>query len=359
MTESVTKKAYARGVGEYLQRNGILTVPSEALLKTACDQAAALLTVEPAFEGVPHADVEKVAQVLVQFSEDLASRGKVASHRGSVSLGRDVRSAIGDMMEKLAEDVMNTSSTITGERSDQQNLLSDSVNAEAKLDTRGEGYAVVGQGNTNFSEPQSARTGLEQPHPEAPTGVGGASSNSVVEASKAASVRARLRKLAEGQPGAPPYGSTIVGSDANQQNLEADSANAEAMMDVADRPENYALVGQGNANIGDVPGSATVGQEQPHPGAPTDTGGASSNSVTDASTKSARWERHFQETARELSPYLPEAMPIDQRINAVKQAMAMEPIEQARFLQKIAEAYQAPRDTIGNVLNSLGRLSRG
>jgi hypothetical protein len=372
MTNSVTKKAYARGVGEYLQRNGILTVPSEELLKTACDQAAQLLSVEPAYESVPHADVEKVATVLVQFSTDLAHNGKVASHPASVSLGRNVRTAVGDMIEKVAAEVMdsphpdpakNTTSTITGNRNDQQNLLSDSAHAEAKLDAhRPEGYANVGQGNTNFKEPQAARVGTEEPHPMAP-GHGGASGNSVTDASKAASIREKLRKMAEGThpspAGAPPYGSTIVGSDPNQQNLNADSYNAEAMMDIADRPENYANVGQGNAGIQDVPTSAEVGSETAHPGAPADTGGAATNSVVQATAKSARWERHFQETAQELSPYLPEAMPIDQRINAIKQAMAMEPVEQERFLQKIAEAYTAPRDTIGNVLNSLGQLSRG
>lgn len=377
MTDSVTKKAYARGVGEYLQRHGAIRVPNEQMLKEACDQASGLISVEPAFEGVPHADVEKLAQVLIQFGDQLASQGKVASDPSSISLGRNVRTAVGDLIEKLAADVMNSPhadppankpSTITG-KGPKSNSVGDSQNAEAKLDDhrKSKEYANVGPGGANFSEPQSARIGTEEKHPMAPEGVGGASGNSVTQASKAASIRDRLRKLAAGamdsphsQPkGEPPYGSTIVGSDPNQQNLESDSANAEAMMDVADRPENYANVGQGNAGIQDVPTSAEIGSEADHPKQPADMGGASSNSATEASAKSARWNRHFEETARELGPHLPENMPMDQKVAAVKQAMAMEPAEQQRFIEKIAQEYAPPRDNIGNILSSLGQLSRG
>lgn len=367
MDHSVTKQAYARGIGEYLQRVGALQVPSEPLLKQACDAASYLITTEPAYYGVLDDDATKVANALIQFNDDLQRQGKTAADPSAISLGRDVRVAIGDLIEKTAAAVMdsphldlaaNTTSTITGTRTDQGNLLADSVQAEAKLDAhRPEGYAVVGQGNTNFSEPQAARVGIEQPHPLAPTGVGGASSNSVMQASKAAAVALRLRKLAMGE--APPYGSTIVGGDANQGNLNADSYNAEAMMDIADRPENYGLVGQGNAGIQDIPTSAEVGSESVQPNAPTPPGGAPSNSVTQATAKSARWQRHFEETAREIEPRLPSQMPMDQKVAAIKRAMSMEPSEQYVFLEKIAHEYGQARDTVGNVLGSLGMLSRG
>jgi hypothetical protein len=160
-------------------------------------------------------------------------------------------------------------------------------------------------------------------------------------------------------PESPAHGTTIIGGDANQGNLNADSYNAEAMMDIADRPENYALVGQGNAGISDVPNSAEVGSESVQPNAPTPPGGAPSNSVTEATAKSARWQRHFEETARDISPRLPSAMPMDQKVAAIKQAMSMEPSEQYVFLEKIAHEYGQTRDSVGNVLSSLGMLSRG
>jgi len=372
MTHSVTKQAYARGIGEYLQRIGALQVPSEPMLKEACDAASHLISTEPAFNAITDDDTIKVANALIQFNDALRSQGKVAGNPAAVSLGRDVRMAIGDLVEKTAAELMNsphpdpaknTKSTITGTRTDQQNLLSDSMAAEAILEAhRPEGYAVVGQGNANFSEAQAARVGTEQAHPMAPTGVGGASSNSVTQASKAAAVADRLRKLAMGvhpSPDSPVHGTTIIGGDPNQQNTSADSYNAEAMMDLADRPENFALVGQGGAGIQDVPNSAEVGSESVQPNAPTPPGGAAMNSVTQATAKSARWQRHFDETAREMGQRLPSHMPMDQKVAAVKRAMSMEPAEQDRFVQKIAAEYGQHRDSIGNVLNSLGMLNRG
>jgi hypothetical protein len=61
--------------------------------------------------------------------------------------------------------------------------------AAIDLKNRPVGFAVVGQGNANFKEPQAARVGLEMPHPQAPT-TGAPGSNSVIEASKAAADQA-------------------------------------------------------------------------------------------------------------------------------------------------------------------------
>lgn len=376
MTQSVTKKGYARGIGEYLQRTGTIQIPTATLLKRACDEASHLMHSEPAYEGVTHEEVIKVGQALVAFSDELRSQGKVASDGHVQVIGHNAQTAVGDLVEKLARDVTaayenaagNTSSTVTGKRTDQANLESDSVNAEAALDAhRPEGYAVVGQGNANFSEPAAARVGTEQKHPHAPTGVGGASGNSVTQASKAAAahgVYGRLAKLAEGYAGGagPSHGTTIVGGDPDQQNLESDAVNAEAAMDLADRPEGYAVVGQGNAGIGDVPAGATTGEESKHPKAPTQPGGATSNSVTEASNKMAgtRFQRHFAETAREIEPRLPRSMPMQQKVAAVKEAMRLEPHEVDEFVEKIAQAYaRPPVDTVGSMLESIGALSNG
>jgi len=59
--------------------------------------------------------------------------------------------------------------------------------AVAKLDQkqRPQGKYLVGQGNANFSEPQSARVGKEMPHPNGPKN-SPAGTNSVIQASKSA-----------------------------------------------------------------------------------------------------------------------------------------------------------------------------
>lgn len=327
---SFTKKAYARGVGERLQQRGVIQFPTVGLLKQACDVTASYLSVEPREHGVPHADVVKIAQALVQTNQQLTARGKTASHPSSVSMAsRDL--AYGDLVQKIASAALG--STITGDNPTQKNTEELSVNAEAALDLadRPMGYAVVGQGNTGFSEPQSARVGVETDHPKQPVGVEGAHGNSVTEASKSASIMSQLHKLAGG------LGSTITGSDAGQKNTQPNSENAEAHLDLRDRPEGYAVVGEGNANFSES-SAARVGTEENHPKKPAGVEGASSNSVTDAS-KTARWERHFEETAREIGPRLPENMPRNEKVAAVKACMSLEPYEQEAFLAQVTQKH--------------------
>lgn len=363
---NITKQTYARGIAEYLQRSGVTNIPTAGLVKQASAIAAEAISVEPSQQAVPHEDVIKVAQHLTLFNRQLMQDGKVASSQRGATIGGHVRDAYGDLLEGIYKQAMQQPSTITGNRTDQENLLSDSVNAEAKLDMeagRTEDYAHVGQGNTNLGEPQAARVGQEQKHPKAPKAPGGAATNSAVQASggesqssrlqKQSSIQSALRKLAEGmnQP------STITGDRPDQQNLLDDSVNSEAKMEQQRRPEGYANVGQGNANINETQ-AANVGEETQHPDQP-EHGGSASNSVTQAS-KQARWQRHFAETADEIGPQLPENMPYDQKVAAVKQCMSMEPHEQNAFLEKVAQAYtpkqEQPKNNIGSLLNGLSSL---
>lgn len=362
---NITKQTYARGIAEYLQRSGVTNIPTAGLLKQASAYASEAISVEPSQQAVPHEDAIKVAQHLTLFNRQLMQDGKTASGQPGVRIGNSERDAYGDLIEGIYKQAMNTSSTLTGKRNDQENLLSDSVNAEAKLDMeagRTEGYANVGQGNTNLGETNEARIGQEQPHPKAPKAPGGASTNSVVQASgggssqssnlqKQSSIQEALRKLATGMNQA----STVTGDRPDQQNLLSDSVNSEAKMEEGRRPENYANVGQGNANINESQ-AANVGEETSHPEQPTH-GGASGNSVTEAS-KQARWQRHFAETADEIGPNLPKNMPYDQKVAAVKQCMSMEPHEQETFLHKVAQAFtpQQPKNDVGSLLNGLSAL---
>ncbi|HET6496453.1 MAG TPA: hypothetical protein VFH61_13935 [Thermoleophilia bacterium] len=345
---SVTKLAFARGVGNYLQRTGTTQIPTEGLLKQACAVASHAISVEPSAQAVPYEQVFKVAQHLVAFNETLTQLGKTAAHVQPATIDRDSQTAYGDMITTLVKRAMQESSIITGGPS-LPNTIANSVDAAAVLEShRPDNYAVVGQGNANFTDvPSAAVVGLETPHPLAPWGVGGAASNSVVEVSKNASIQNTLRKLAMGES------STITGANPNQGNTQQLSPSSEGMLDISQRPPDYALVGLGNANFDGTPANAVTGMEAPHPDQPAHSGVAT-NSVVEA-TKNAQWHQHFNAVASLVGPQLPSAMPMEHKVAAVKQCMALEPIAQQQYLQKLASQY-APQSTVGSLLNSLNQL---
>ncbi len=92
--------------------------------------------------------------------------------------------------KSAAEWARKVASKLIGLPGDHKNTAA----AAAKTDTVAEldkkqrpaGYAVVGQGNANFKEPQAARVGVETPHPAAPAAKAPGGPNSVIDASKAA-----------------------------------------------------------------------------------------------------------------------------------------------------------------------------
>jgi hypothetical protein len=341
---TVTKLAFARGVGNYLQRTGTTQIPTEELLKHACAAASGAISVEPSQHAVPHEQTFKVAQHLVAFNESLMQQGKTAAHVTPVCIDTDAQTAYGDMITHLVKQAM--SSVITGAPT-APNTIANSSDAAAVLEAhRPDGYALAGMGNTNITDvPAAAVTGVETPHPLAPKAVGGVASNSIVEASKNASITATLRKLAEG--------STTITGGPSPPNTQMASPSAEGKLDIAQRPEGFALVGQGGANIDGTPAAAVTGMETPHPDQPAHTG-VGTNSVVEA-TKNAQWNQHFQAVASLVGPQLPEAMPMEAKVAAVKQCMALEPVAQTQYLQKLASQY-APQSTVGSLLGSLNQL---
>lgn len=339
---SVTKTTFARGVGNYLQRTGATAIPTVGLLKQACDIAAEAISVEPALYSVPIEDTYKVASYIQQFADALQERGKFASGGAQPTLDVSDQMAYGDIIQRTVK--MAASSIITGAPTPPNNIANSPDSAAVLEAHRPEEYAHVGRGGANIDGvvPAGAVIGRETPHPLAPQGVGGASSNSAVRASKNAHISAQLRKLAEGA-------STITG-DPVMPNTQHVSPNAEGKLDIAQRPEGYAQVGQGGANFDGTPANAVTGMETDHPVQPQHAGVAS-NSVVDAS-KNANWRQYFNATAQEVGPYLPETMPSEQKVAAVKQCMSLEPPARAQFLQKIAHQY-APSNTVGSILDSL------
>ena len=275
MTTSITKKAYARGIGETLQRRGIVQFSSPQMLKTAADSAASLISDEPAESAVSNADCFKVAEHLSQVNNALRARGKTASFPQGVTIATDVNTALGDMITKLAADVMGGSTAVgMGDHANTPGAAAENSDLARKdLLERPEDYARIMPGGGNIDEDIDAILGAEQPHPKAPADALG--TNSVIQASKAASVAETLRKLGM------DTGPTAVGMGDHANSLPAAAENSDlARKDLMERPENYAVVGQGNANINES-AAANIGTELPHPHQPNDAVG--SNSVTDAS----------------------------------------------------------------------------
>jgi hypothetical protein len=294
---SVTKLSYARGIGEFLQRNGAVQFASPDDLRYACDKVAGeLMTTEPFVvrrdgsvhtNQLPADEVQKIAGTLVKMSEYLRSQGKTAADPSAVSLATPA-AAYGDLLEKVA-------AAATVGMSTQKNDLSSAAAAtnEAKQEAqkRPDGYALVGQGNTNFSESSDKRVGQEEPHPGQDVSEG-MSSNSIVQ------------KMEESPAG-------------------------ETMMEAQERPEGYALVGQGNANIKE-PADAQVGTEQPHPKQPSDAEGVSTNSVVEA-TKSA--EAGY--IAEILIPHLPTNMSPEAKIATVQHCAGLPPALREHYVREV------------------------
>jgi len=369
---SVTKLAFARGVGNYLQRTGTTQIPTEGLLKQACAIAANSLDIEPAANAVPYEETFKVAKHLVAFNEALSQQGKVASAGQGAIIDHDPQVAYGDMITHLVKQAMHQGSSVIDGKSSPPNTTANSMDANKVLDEhRGEGTNdpyLKGLGGTNIDGlvPANAVQGAEMKHPLAPKAPGGVDSNSVTRASqnssansKEASVQAALRKLAMGdQPKdsapADSESSTITGAS-SAPNTQHASPSGEGKLDIAQRPEDYAVVGQGGANFDGTPSNAVTGMETPHPDQPAHSGDAS-NSVVDA-TKNAQWNQHFNAVATLVGPQLPDAMPMEEKVAAVKQCMGLEPIAQQQYLQKVAQQY-SPQSTVGSLLGSLNQLTR-
>lgn len=344
---SVTKLSFVRGIGQRLQQSGVIKFASCDDLRYACDKVASVMQTEPVeitgngtfdFFAPSDAEVTKVAQTLISVSDAVAAQGKTASYPASITLDTP-EAAYGDLIRKLA------SSHMVGDPGNGENnmaaaaAVSNEGAQEAK--NRPDGYANVGQGNTNFSEEQASRIGTERPHPDQDVS-NGAATNSIVQATKAGSIASILSKLGmpmpEGGPAAAPMapastggptGATITGSDPNQQNAPENSTSSETIMDNMERPEGYANVGQGATNMREN-AEAHIGTEQPHPKQPTDAEGAATNSVIEA-TKGAS----LRIIADELMPSLPSHMSAEEKIAAVRYCASLTPALRPHYIREL------------------------
>lgn len=348
--------ACARGIGDYLQSQGLTRFNDPVTLKTACDQAAALLPAHVAEGRAPSDDaVYKVAQAILNQHEAVAPMGKVASdERYAARLGGSIDDAVGDVLEKVSREVLAMAETSAPLYPNGYNNLGQaaSVHGMGMLENRYRPplYAMAGPGNTNLNQhvPSGAQIGVERPHPGAQGYVGG--TNDIIASSKQASV-AEIMKRA--MSGAIPTTNTAMTPEGMNNTMLAATTHGMGAADMVNRPDPYAMRGVGNTNINQhATPQSVVGDEEPHPRAQGHAGAATNDVVE--SSKTAAWRQHFQKMAQYLEPKLPRHMPSEDRVRLIKHAMSLEPQQVDAFAKSIQQSYGASEQvTASSLLSSL------
>lgn len=348
MSESpLFKRAFVRGLNEELIRAGAVAYPSKEAADYSADYVAD-------HSGVPDpvtqrdALTQKVAGAvcdqLVLASQHMC---KQAGDKYSPSLTKTAQEANPQAVAKTtAWALMQKAAAETGslmEGGDNQNdqPAAASGNAEAALEAsqRPENYANMGEeGVGNYERKGQGSVGTEEKHPEKPKATEEGSNSLIENTNKHGSLAAIIEKVAGGT------GALIDGGDVPNDLPAAAQANAEAALEMARRPENYAHKGVAGVGQSDmVPGTnSQVGTEQPHPEAPkaTDTGKMNVPLEhvmgSDGGSKSASaFDQLFTETANAVVPYLPERMEGNQKVAHVRALMGLADDQRASYLHDL------------------------
>jgi hypothetical protein len=338
---TLTKLSYARGVANILQAQGRLHMPNTDALNRLSDKVASALDnvlPEPLGGTVPRDALLKLANAMIATEKNVAAQGvKLAAD------GRNVQhvewgTAIGDLLEsytsKLAAELSSELGSSVGTPNadapnDLANAAAHDVNAAIDNARRPEGYAEGELGIAGFSEPQSARTGMEAPHPGQDLTRPGAATNSVMESSKAAQA-ANLRNMQQVLKRANELGSTVGSPSAdvpNQQPVDPAGIQYDQM-----RPPNYAHGDLGVANQ-PAPPAAEVGAEMAHPGQENHDG-AGANSVTKLS------QQQRKQAVASVMAALPRDMPTRDKMAAAVDLIDMkDPDAQELYLNDLIMKY--------------------
>lgn len=370
-------KAYVRGVNDALRAAGIVKFANDELANGAADLVAEQGLPEEAPEEIPPETTAELASNLsdlaqaLQESADSAAQAADAAGGGAADMGAADMGAAGmdpaSMMgaagpaaeEAKAASVKNaaawlrqklsatdTGSTITGTKTEQENKIDDSANAEAEMDQQnrpgGKAYANQGVAGVGTQEASGkGAVGTEEERKEKMGPVAEDKSNSVTDAIKSASIIQLLKKLAEG--------TTIDGKSPDQQNTLTDAAGVtgEGKMEAEKRPHDYAnlgVAGVGESEMAEAMRQAAVGTETPHPGQE-DHGGTDSNTIIDQSSKTSaerEYLKNFQAVANKYASYLPPRLSQVEKVSAVKYLMSQEPVMRDRIAMHMSKTAEMP-----------------
>lgn len=336
---SLFKHAYVRGINDELVRLGHVRYPTKEAADAVADAVAdQSLPQEPAAQPVSPETAADVAATLVDAANQLVSETGMAEQPAAPEEEALKTSAAEDLNTravKQAEAVMQKAaegSTYVGGDKGNDEAQAAQYDATAQLDhqLRPEGYAhqgVAGVGGTDtqIGRDASTQVGREEPHPLLP-GATPAGSNTVIEQSKSSSLREIIRKVAA-------EGSNYTGGDQGNTPAQAAQTDFTAKLDQQQRPAGYAEGARGKG-WGEVPNTALIGTEQPHPKTPGETPGGS-NSITQASKMGSTDDPFlalFKKTAEEVAAHMPTNLDEDTKIAHIRRLMGLSDTERTEYI---------------------------
>lgn len=337
------KRAYVHGVTRALIDAGAVKFANDEEAAAAADTVAEQLPEQPVGEVPPEATAELAANLVdlatsLQASADSAAAAADAAGGDTGEKTSALKRAAAFVRAKLSrKTAADTGATIVGDRPAQENSAPNATNSEVKLDEKnrpgGDAYANVGEDGVG-TQSQSGAGAIASEKKVEGTGAGPAvsGSNSATEAVKGASLRAFIKKIAQG--------STITG-DQNFPN----APTGELAMDTTARPEGYANVGEdgvGQSAMADQIAASAVGTEQPHPGQQDNAGG--SNTVIEQSEKAAQDEylQRFKMTGHKYASALPFYLTEEEKVAAIQYLMSVPPDAQTRIVREIQKTAEMP-----------------
>jgi len=348
------KRAFVRGLNAQLIREGAAVYPSKEAADASADYIADQSNMpDPYFDGgaVNLKIASFLCENLIKAAELQCER---AGNRYDSSVTKTAQStspediAGSDVWELMEKAAAETGSLMEGGDNTNDLPAAAKHNDEAALENmqRPENYANLGEdGVGNYERKGEGSIGSEQKHPKAPKASDGGG-NSATANSKAASFADIVKRVARKTAG--DTGSLITGGNATNDLPAAAMHNAEAALELKNRPQGYASMGEdgvGNTAMG-VPSGAVVGREMTHPLAPaaTDSG---DNSIIDQ-TKNA-FDQLFVNTAEQVVPYLPERMDDTQKVAHVRAMMGLETPERAEYLGNLYASLGAEKSAAYSV----------
>jgi len=296
-------------------------------------------------------DAQRVAEGVYKVSQAYARTGKVAAAGAPVAAIRTHDAAYGDLIRWAYKTAMDESDNGGGlvATSPEQNSPANASTLLGQIENseRPEGYATVPMGGANIQDtPSSAIIGTEMPAPGQDAGtVAGGATNSLQQVSdKEARARGRaplsslerlLRKVAEGES---DNGGGLVATSP-EQNSPANASTLLGQIENSERPEGYATVPMGGANIQDTPSSAILGTEMPAPGQDAGTvAGGATNSLQQVSDKEAA-DRRFLALSAEILPWLPRNLTAAEKVAECQAYVNASP--SARLLHRSLRAQES------------------
>jgi hypothetical protein len=312
------KKSYVRGITTALVQSGHAAFPSEEMAAKVADHIADNIGELNLDQPVSSAETAKIANHVIEASNAFRERGHqpgpFAKMASLDALAKHAHAHAVDLMEKAAEG----SNYVGG---DKGNDMASSAEGKADEKDRPDSYATNARGHIVAEIPAAAQVGTESVQPAEPKNHP-EGSNSLTEASKAASLSDLMKKVA-------------ISVDNPTKDTHY---SAEAKADQKERPEGYARLPHQGA-LGNlmqmVGGDAVIGKELTHPQGPSNHP-AGGNSLTEMSKKSSAdndpYIALFKKTAQEVAPHLPGGLTDDQKVAHIRSVMGLTTEEKAHYL---------------------------